>query len=104
MHKKIASFIFVILLGAALAAAKVAFTPVSATAFIIAPGSDGEVKCLGGTLTGTFTPCTPGSKVQFRGTNETFRMEGSDPLLTGIRTFVFNANFDETGRGHIWGT
>ncbi len=104
MHNKILCFAVAILLGAALATAKVAFTPISATAFLIAPSSGGEVKCLGGTPTGTFPHCTPGSKVQIRGSNDISRMVSSDPLLTGIRTFVFNANFDENGRGHMWGT
>ena len=104
MYNRIACFVFAILLGAGPAAAQVTFTPVSATAWVIAPGSGGEVKCLGGTPTGTFPPCTPGSKVQIRGSNETFRMVSPDPLCTGIRTFVFNANFDETGRGPFWGT
>jgi hypothetical protein len=104
MQRKIACFVFAILLGAALTAAKVTFTPFSATAWPIGPSSGGEVKCLGGTPTGTFPPCTPGSKVQIRGSNRISQMVSSDPLLTGIRTGVVNANFDENGRGHMWGT
>lgn len=100
----IAVAVIAILLGAGLAAAKATFTPVSATAWIIAPGSGGEVKCLGGTPTGTWPDCTPGSKVQIRGRNLMFRQLSVDPLLAGIRTVVFNANFDENGRGHAWGT
>lgn len=93
-----------ILLGACFAAARVTFTPVSATAWLIAPASGGEVKCLGGTPTGAWPPCTPGSKAQIRGRNLDFRQVSADSLLTGNRVLVFNANLDENGRGNAWGT
>ena len=105
MHSKITCSVFAILLGVGLATAKIIFTPVSATAWLIPnPKPGAELKCIGGTPTGVWPPCTPGSKVQIREGNETSRQVSSDPLLTGIRTFIFNANFDETGRGHMWGT
>jgi len=97
-------FVAVMILLAGLAAAKATFTQVSIKARATAPSSGGELRCLGGTATGAWPPCTPGSKSQLRGVVTTFRQVSSDPLHTGTRTLVTNASLDESGRGHIWGT
>ena len=100
----VAAAAMAILVGAGLAAAKATFTTVSITAWATAPSSGGEVKCIGGTTTGTWPPCTPGGKYQARGRVSTIRQVSPDPLHTGNRTLVFNVNLDENGRGHMWGT
>lgn len=98
------------LLVAALAVAKTTFTPVATTAVQIAPATGGELNCIGGTATGTWPPCSPGSKSQIRGSNVISRLtshkpDGTpDPLNTGTRFLVFNATLDENGNGHVWGT
>jgi len=99
-----------VLLSAGLVAGKATFTPISGRAWLIALPAGGEVKCFTGTQTGTWPPCTLGTKSQIRGMNLRYRQEfqkadGSvDPLHTGIRTLIFNANLDENGRGNAWGT
>ncbi len=110
MRTKIIAAAAIVLFAAGLAATKAKFTPVSGTAWMIAPSSGAEVKCHGGTPTGTWPPCSPGSAGEIRGMNLTYyqqfrKADGSlDPLHTGLRTLVFNANFDENGGGHGWGT
>jgi hypothetical protein len=110
MRNRIACIAIAVLLGAGLAAAKATFTPLSGTAQMVAPPQGGKVNCFKGTATGTWPPCSPGSSVEIRGLNLTYRQEfrkangDIDPLHTGFRTVVFNTRLDENGRGHSWGT
>jgi hypothetical protein len=104
--------VFLILLGAGLAMANVELMEFSGVAWMAAPPTGGDVKCIGGTPTGTWPPCTPeNSKAQIRGMILTYRQvcrnaDGTvNPLVTGTRTIVFN--FTGGGvdrRNHAWGT
>ncbi len=106
----IAAVAIAVLMTAAPAAAKTTFTLVAGTAIQIAPPERVETNCIGGTPTGIWPPCTPGSKTQIRGWNVLYRLDfrspdgTTDDLLTGTRYLVFNASLDETGNGHFWGT
>ena len=100
----IAAAAIAILIGAGLAAAKATFTPVSITAWQTAPPSGGDLRCIGGTATGTWPPCSAGGMYQSRRHVLTLRQVSPDPLHTGNRTVVSNMNLDENGRGHMWGT
>jgi len=84
------------------------FVSVEGSAWMIAPPEGGEVKCIGGTPVAAWPPCTPGSKVQIRNMKMTFwqKFDGPDAALLhdGVRTIMFNANFDPAGKGHAWGT
>jgi hypothetical protein len=91
------------LLSAGLAAAQATFTPISATASPLGPLDPGKVKCFDATPTRAWPPCGLGNKAQIRGRILMFHQVG-DHGLTGNRTLEFNANFDENGRGHAWGT
>jgi hypothetical protein len=97
-------------LAVALAAAKTVFTPVTATALQVAPPDRVETNCIGGSPTGIWPPCTPGSKSEIRNWNLVYRVNSQksdgtpDPYSTGTRYQVFNATLDENGNGHVWGT
>jgi len=100
--------IVVLLCGAAVAAQRATFTPISGIAFLIAPPSDGTIRCIGGAPAPGWPPCTPGSKVQVRGLVLTYRTVGSGPdgyLFTGIRTLVFNyEHVVQNQDSRVWGT
>lgn len=98
-------------LGAGLVFAKVTITDFAGTAWLIAPPSGGDLNCIGGSPTGAWPPCTAGAKAQLRGMVLTYRQEarkadGSpEPMLTGIRTIVFNYTGQTSdGKNHTWGT
>jgi hypothetical protein len=99
-----------VLFGAAVLPATTTITPVSAISWQEADPQGGELNCIGGKPTGTQPPCSPGSKTQLRGIKLTYRQVAATPegnvevLHTGARTVVLNANYDENGRGTIWGT
>ena len=85
----IAAVSLAVLLLAAVAAAKTTFVPVAGTAVQVAPPERVETNCIGGAATGTWPPCTLGSKSQMRGWNLIYRLDfrnpngAPDPLLTG---------------------
>jgi hypothetical protein len=99
----IAAVSLAVLLLAAVAAAKTTFVPVAGTAVQVAPPERVETNCIGGAATGTWPPCTLGSKSQMRGWNLIYRLDfrnpngAPDPLLTGTRYLVFNGTLDENG-------
>ena len=107
----VSAMVAAILLTAGLAVAQALITDFTGNAWMIAPPSNGDVNCIGGTPTGGWPVCTPGSKIQIRGMILTYRQvarkpDGSpEPRMTGIRTI--NYNFKGTGgdsKSHAWGT
>lgn len=93
-----------VLLVAGLVMAQAAFTPITLTVSFLGVLPGGDVSCSTGLPTGTWPPCPPGSKARIRGMHLLVVQQSSDPLGTGLRTKVFNADLDAAGSGHIWGT
>lgn len=80
-------------------------TAIAGFAWFDQPPQGGTLKCIGGTPTGSWPPCTPGSKAQLRNVNmHSVQVVPGVPHLSGTRTLVFNANFDASGKGHAWGS
>lgn len=61
-----------------------------------------------GTLeSGVFDPGTvtnPDGNTHIRGGNEEFRVDATDPRVSGTMSVVINANWDSSGVGPMWGT
>lgn len=110
MSKKALVTVIAVVAAAGFLMAKTAFTPMSGYAMMTGPPTGGEVSCVGGAPTGVWPPCSAGAKTKIRGMQiqywqEARKPDGSvDPLHTGFRDLVMNANFDENGKGHAWGT
>ncbi len=91
------------------------FTPFTATIAMIGPPIDfGTVSCPGGQLTGLYPmgpPCTPGSRVNFRGVKFPWYLLSTDDRMTGFLEVTMNGNTDgwridlmSPGSGPLWGT
>lgn len=68
-------------------------------------GDLGQIHCPGGEFTGNpFQPCPPGTNIHVRDSIGQSQAISDDPRVTGILTYTFNGNFDESFTGPVWGT
>jgi hypothetical protein len=97
----------VLLLAGAPVFAQATFLEVEGTAYVSGNPEGGTLKCIGGDPLppGSWPPCTAGSKVQIRKMTLPFNQGfPGAPQFDGQRICIFNAIFDENGKGHAWGT
>ncbi len=77
--------------------------------FYIWLSEPGEATCVGGSPTGSFPPCTPGTKeIIWRNYVGLFSFGGvtgdAAPFFSGAWLSPGNCNLDENLAGHCWGT
>ena len=96
--------------GTWIAMGQAIFTEYTGAATPRAVVDPGKVECPGGQPTGipwfAGPPCSPGSRVHFRGVVLEFDQEATDPRATGRLSVVVNGNFDRWpgASGPFWGS